>query len=338
MKKDGPRLRGWSFAVCVMSLTVGACGTPFSARADGASGSGPVSSAGASDDSNGHAGSAVASAGDAAAPSTGMSPKLGNDPLQGVSPSQGGAAGATAQPDGGAEADAGDECPCVAPTPTCEAGRCLVRGPSMVKANGFYIDSTEVTRAQYASFLAARAGDTSGQAEECAWNSSFDPAFDPALGTPSPNYPVTDVDYCDAAAFCAWANKRLCGRIGGGQLALAEVADASKSQWFAACAGPKAQAYPYGVAYQSGACNDKQASKALVPVGSKITCEGYYPGLFDMLGNAQEWTAACNARSGPMDGCERIGGSYLTSTVCSQSGLAMRGLQDPAVGFRCCSQ
>jgi formylglycine-generating enzyme required for sulfatase activity len=208
----------------------------------------------------------------------------------------------------------------------------------MVKADGFFIDSTEVTRAQYALFLAARASDTSGQAADCAWNASFDPAFDPALGTPPPNYPVTDVDYCDAAAFCAWADKRLCGRIGGGQLALPEVADPSKSQWFAACAGPKAQAYPYGVGYQSGACNDKQGIGALVRVGSKITCEGYYPGLFDMLGNAQEWTAACDARSGPMDGCERIGGSYLTSTMCSESSLAMRELRDPAVGFRCCSQ
>ena len=208
----------------------------------------------------------------------------------------------------------------------------------MVKADSFYIDSTEVTRAQYASFLTARGGDTSGQAAECAWNASFDPAFEPSLGTPPASYPVTDVDYCDAAAFCAWANKRLCGRIGGGELALAELADASKSQWFAACAGPKAQAYPYGATYQSGACDDKQGAKALVPVGSNTTCQGYYPGLFDMLGNAQEWTAACDARSGPKDGCETIGGSYLASTVCSQSSLAMRDLQDAAVGFRCCSQ
>ncbi|HEY1532937.1 MAG TPA: SUMF1/EgtB/PvdO family nonheme iron enzyme, partial [Polyangiaceae bacterium] len=251
---------------------------------------------------------------------------------------QGGAAGALDQPDAGTKADAGNECPCAAPTPTCAAGRCLVRGPTMVKADGFYIDSTEVTRAQYALFLTARAGDTSGQAAECAWNASFDPAFDPSLGTPPPSYPVTDVDYCDAAAFCAWADKRLCGKIGGGELALAELADPSKSQWFAACAGPKAQAYPYGATYQSAACNDKQGAKALLPVGSKTTCQGYYPGLFDMLGNAQEWTAACGAQSGRQDGCETIGGSYLASTVCSQSSLAMRELQDAALGFRCCSQ
>ena len=311
---------------CAVLLAVSACGARFSARADGASGSGVVSSGGTRDDTGGHEDSAVASAGNAAAPSVSMSP------------SQGGAAEARAEPDAGASADAGHQCACVAPTPTCEAGRCLVRGPTMVKADGFYIDSTEVTRAQYALFLAARAGDTRGQAAECAWNAYFEPRFEPSLGTPPASYPVTDVDYCDAAAFCAWADKRLCGRIGGGPLALAELADPSKSQWFAACAGPKAQAYPYGVAYRSGACSDKQGSKTLLPVGSKTTCEGYYPGLFDMLGNAQEWTAACDARSGPTDGCEKIGGSYLTSTVCSESGLALRELQDPAVGFRCCSQ
>jgi sulfatase modifying factor 1 len=234
--------------------------------------------------------------------------------------------------------DAGNGCTCAAPTPTFHAGSCVVRGPTMVKAAGFYIDSTEVSRAQYAVFQAARADDTSGQSAECAWNASFDPAFDASLGTPLPDYPITNVDYCDAAAFCAWANKRLCGRIGGGELALAELADSSKSQWFLACAGPKAQPYPYGSAYQSGACNDKQAGKGLVAAGSMTTCQGYYPGLFDMLGNAQEWVAACDGHKGPLDGCERIGGSYLASTKCSESGLAVRNLQDPAVGFRCCSE
>jgi formylglycine-generating enzyme len=102
--------------------------------------------------------------------------------------------------------------------------------------------------------------------------------------------------------------------------------------------GSERTGLPYGVAYQSGACNNEQGDKALVPVCSKTSCQGFYPGLFDMLGNAQEWTAACDARSGPLDGSERIGGSYRANTVCSESGLAMRTLQDPAVGFRCCSQ
>ncbi|HEX3849713.1 MAG TPA: SUMF1/EgtB/PvdO family nonheme iron enzyme, partial [Polyangiaceae bacterium] len=242
MKKNAARSHSWSLTVCAGLLALGACGTRFSARADGDSE--PVPGGGTGDDTAGHPGSAVAGAGNAVAGAGNAVAGAGSAGAPVMSAPQGGAAGALDQPDAGIQADAGNECPCTSPTPTCEAGRCLVRGPTMVKADGFYIDSTEVTRAQYALFLAARAGDTSGQAAECAWNASFDPAYDPSLGTPPPSYPVTDVDYCDAAAFCAWADKRLCGRIGGGELALAELADRSKSQWFAACAGPKAQAYP----------------------------------------------------------------------------------------------
>ena len=40
----------------------------------------------------------------------------------------------------------------------------------------------------------------------------------------------------------------------------------------------------------------------------------------------------------PKTVAETIGGSYLADTVCSESGLAMRERQDPALGFRCCSQ
>jgi len=206
----------------------------------------------------------------------------------------------------------------------------------MIKTEGFYIDATEVTVGQYALFLKAKGDDTSGQASECSWNTSFDPEVDPQATTPGEREPVTDVDYCDAAAFCAWADKRLCGRIGGGDLQFADLADPTKSQWFLACAGPKQQPYPYRSTYQPGYCND--ASQALVPVASEPMCQGYYPKLFDMIGNAQEWVDACDGKSGQKDGCERIGGSYQASAMCSQSGLAQRDFTAPDLGFRCCSK
>lgn len=208
----------------------------------------------------------------------------------------------------------------------------------MVKTTTFYIDSTEVTVAQYDAFRRAKGKDTSGQAPECSWNSNYEPLFLQGTSTPRPQMPVTMVDYCDAAAFCAWADKRLCGRISGGSITLPELADATQSQWFAACSGPKGQLYPYGAARQSGACNDGGAGNALAPVGSYQKCQGYYPDLFDMLGNAQEWTDACNAQVGKLDGCERIGGSYKGTGVCSDSSLAQRNLQAPELGFRCCSK
>jgi formylglycine-generating enzyme required for sulfatase activity len=209
----------------------------------------------------------------------------------------------------------------------------------MTKTAGFYIDSTEVTVGQYAAFLKAKGDDTSGQASECSWNTAYDPALDPIAPAPSAKHPVTNVDYCDAVAFCAWADKRLCGKIGGGNLQLPEIGDATKSQWFEACSGTKGQLYPYGTSYQDGACND--ASGALMDVAAEARCQGFYPGLYDMIGNAQEWIDACDGNAGATDVCERIGGSYLNEvsmTSCGTTGGAMRNLQAPSVGFRCCSK
>lgn len=236
-------------------------------------------------------------------------------------------------------AGAPSECPCKLPTQTCVAGKCLPRGPVMIKVTSFYIDSTEVTAAQYAAFMADKAVNVQAQAPECAWNDTFEPLFLQGVAAPLADQPVTNVDYCDAAAFCAWAGKRLCGRISGGGLTLPELADPSQSQWFAACGGPTGQHYPYGGAYQSKACNDEDAGKhGLVNVGAFEKCSGYYPGLFDMLGNAQEWTDTCDAKNGALDGCERIGGSYTDRQECSTSGLAHRNLRSPELGFRCCSK
>jgi len=327
-----------AFALVSALLASSACGSGFSAGAGGTGGSGgQVQSQAGTNAAAGSGGSLPPSGGAGGMSVGGSGGTAANGGASNLAGAAGGAGIAGASAGGSAGAPA-SECPCAAPTPTCELGRCVVRGPSMVKANGFYIDSTEVTSGQYAAFEKAKNGDTSGQAPECSWNLSFDPLFDPKAAMPTLKEPVTNVDFCDAAAFCAWADKRLCGKIGGGDLQLAELADPTKSQWFEACAGPLAQPYPYGATYQSGYCNDASGAGTLVDVGSKTQCQGYYPGLFDMLGNAQEWTGTCMAKSGMTDGCERIGGSYKTTTQCSESGLAQRNLQAAELGFRCCSK
>jgi formylglycine-generating enzyme len=256
-----------------------------------------------------------------------------------ASAGSGGSAGQSQPPgegDGG-EAGAGaplSECPCAAPTPTCEAGKCVARGPSMIKAATFFVDATEVSVEQYAAFVRARGDDTSGQIAECAWNHSFE-AAEPS---DTPTLPVTGVDFCDATAFCAWADKQLCGKIGGGKLLFQELADPTKSQWFSACAGPKGEPYPYGSMHQPGACNDTSGATKLAPVGSFTSCDGHYDGIRDMVGNVSEWVNACDATAGAVDGCETIGGSYANGTTCSSSSLKHRDEQLPTVGFRCCSQ
>ncbi|HEX2672904.1 MAG TPA: SUMF1/EgtB/PvdO family nonheme iron enzyme [Polyangiaceae bacterium] len=264
----------------------------------------------------------------------------GSQPSGGTSSA--GAAGA--MPGGGASGSGGssgggappvDECPCAAPKPTCEAGRCITRGALLIKAGSFYVDATEVTVEHYAKFLEAKGDDTSGQAAECAWNDSFEPS----AKSDSPKHPVTHVDFCDATAYCAWADKQLCGKVGGGKLDFADLASPSKSQWFAACGGPMGRPYPYGVALNPNACNSLALGKGEPEdVGSFTSCDGFYDGGFDMVGNVAEWVNACDASSGSFDGCETIGGSYADNGTCSLSSLKHRNEQLPTVGFRCCSK
>lgn len=91
-------------------------------------------------------------------------------------------------------------------------------GPTPVRIGASCIDSTEVTNAQYAAFLAA-VGNTPAQSAPCTGNTSFVPAagWPAASGTAS----VVEIDWCDAFAFCAWAQKKLC----------------TGSTWKAACTG-----------------------------------------------------------------------------------------------------
>lgn len=318
--------------VLSLGLMLAACGgEQFSSGNPG--GAGPTSDAGAGGESQGGKPSATGGVTNSAGMTTNAGATSGGS-------ANGGAGGIT--PSGGAPNDGGNgggdpmpsECPCAAPTPTCENGKCVVRGPTMVKAGSFYIDSTEVTVQQYDGFLRAKV-DASKQAPECSWNDDFEPE---ELGI-VPTKPVVRVDFCDAAAYCAWADKQLCGKIGGGKLQFDELSLASKSQWFAGCAGPDAQLYPYGAAHLDGHCNDSSSGKnSLADVKSYDACNGGYSGLFDMIGNVAEWVDACDATSGASDGCETSGGSYLDASACTGSSLKHRKERSSTVGIRCCSQ
>jgi len=97
-------------------------------------------------------------------------------------------------------------------------------GPAQVAVDllgkQYCIDATEVTRAQYAVFYADSNRPTIAR---CAWNTDYTATMWPAT-VMTQDYPVVGVDWCDAATFCAWAGKRLCGAIGGGTLVSAEAA------------------------------------------------------------------------------------------------------------------
>ena len=210
----------------------------------------------------------------------------------------------------------------------------------MALATSYYIDSTEVSKAQYDVFLAAKANgtDTSGQIPECSWNKSYVPVGD-AIDKPRP---IVNVDWCDATAFCAWADKRLCGAIGGGALAAADVNDTVKSQIYLACAGASNERYPYGgFAFQADYCN-VYFSGSMADVGSFENCEGHYDGIFDLLGNAAEWIDSCDTAGGAdhaLDECQVVGGSYLREDYkCESHTTSARGVGADPFGFRCCSK
>jgi len=225
---------------------------------------------------------------------------------------------------------------CPLNTPTCEGeGQCVVRGPTMISVGGsFFIDATEVTVAQYGLFLAAKGSDVSGQREVCSWNQSYYEG--PGVMNPS-EYPMTSIDWCDAAAYCAWAGKHLCGRIGGGPIAFADIFVAEQSQWFVACGGGGFHPNDNPV------CNSSDGFRDIAPVATYPGCEGYFPGIFDMEGNVREWIDACDGNTGASDVCYVLGGSTLDAkSYCDEVGV---DAQDPWLrstttgydGFRCCA-
>jgi sulfatase modifying factor 1 len=230
---------------------------------------------------------------------------------------------------------------CPLNAPACEGeGQCVVRGPALVNVGGsFLIDATEVTVAQYGLFLAAKAGDVSGQRAACSWNQSY---YDGPVPMDPDNFPQTSVDWCDATAYCAWAGEHLCGHIGGGPIARADIFDEALGQWFVACGG--GGFHPNSNPDTPGSPRCNSGSGALAPVASFATCEGFYPGVFDMEGNAAEWVDSCAGGTGASDVCYLMGGgifdngsSYCDEVYGDEGEPYHREDKAGAFGFRCCS-
>lgn len=207
---------------------------------------------------------------------------------------------------GAAPGDAGGD---VAPSPSCKG----TAGPTPIRVDTFCVDRTEVTRAQYAAFLAAAT--TEGQPAHCSWNVSF------GTVASSDELPMTNIDWCDARAFCAWAGKRLC--------------TASESRSACSSGGRK---YPYGTTYVAGRCNDATAVKAGPVAAGSLTCTSEL-GVHDMIGNVWEWVDKCSGTTGANDACAfGTGGAWGHLYDCDQTASGfVRQSKALDVGFRCCS-
>jgi formylglycine-generating enzyme len=230
-------------------------------------------------------------------------------------------------------------------TPVTIDDRCPQgKGPVMLRVekdmvnSSFCIDSTEVTVAQYREF--AKSNAPLNADSRCTWNNNADA---PSMGEPA-EHPVTSIDFCDALAFCNWANKTLCGNTDGTP---SPTYDAGQSAWVLACSANGMRSYPYGSTgntFSDKACNIGTRVEA---VKSRVSCQGGYAALYDMGGNAAEWINACESRGDAGLSCTTTyalgAGVPAAKPELRKCSAAFEG-EDPiqikraTLGFRCCAR
>jgi formylglycine-generating enzyme required for sulfatase activity len=152
----------------------------------------------------------------------------------------------------------------------------------------FYIDVYEVTNGEYRqcveSGACAQPKTVSSESRDYYYGN---PLYD--------RYPVLEVSWYDARAYCAWAGKRL----------------PTQSEWEKAARGTDGRLYPWGnqfdghrlnycdarcpYRYRDTRVNDGHADTA--PVGSYANGTSPY-GVHDMAGNVSEWVAEGVVRGG----------------------------------------
>jgi formylglycine-generating enzyme required for sulfatase activity len=227
-----------------------------------------------------------------------------------------------------------------------------------VSLDAFWLDQTEVTNAMYTAFL----NDHGNQSEDgIDW-------FEPGAGhrgivygyireeegvfktlTGYEDYPVIEVSWYGAEAYCAWV---------GGHLP-------TEAEWEYAARGPDANIYPWGNSFdgeRTNYCDNQCTSEWSDPNTSDgaihWTSVGSYPsgaswvGALDMAGNVHEWVSDYWSESfrsgtiqdnptGPESGNLRVsrGGSWFDSSyrmsAACRKGLTPSSARMHWIGFRC---
>jgi serine/threonine-protein kinase len=192
--------------------------------------------------------------------------------------------------------------------------------------NGFFLDETEVTNAQYRECVADGGCTLPPNVDAFTYQNYRDsPDFD--------TYPVIAVNWDQANAYCQWAGKRL----------------PTEAEWEYAASGPDNLIWPWGNTF------DPSLSAASAPDTQPV---GSYPdgaspfGILDMAGNVNEWVAddfeegfyANSPPGNPVNKSGKAGRIYRGGSFDNSNGEFfttsrrygnVRTFSEVDVGFRC---
>jgi serine/threonine-protein kinase len=174
------------------------------------------------------------------------------------------------------------------------------------------MDVTEVTNDEYKKFV-----DATRHQPPPNWRNGTFPEGTARL-------PVTGVDWDDATAFAAWAGKRL----------------PTEPEWEFAARGTDGRTYPWGNDWAPGKANAENSHTGMQEVK---TTTGVSPfGLYDMIGNAWEWTSTDAAAyqggkdfGGKADNAKIIRGGYWGSKreIATATGRRAYGANGESEGY-----
>ncbi len=237
---------------------------------------------------------------------------------------------------------------CTGGTCRCPSGMTTV---PIALGGSYCIDPTEVTNEEYIDFFTANPDSTT---PGCGFNvGGYTPTsmWPPSADSSASNYvkrPVRFVDWCDAAMYCQYRGKRLCGAMEGGPVQPADLDDSNVDQWFNACTALGTNDYPYGSdTFDTGACTESNGVATLVPIAVRnpqnqvsASCQGGVSGVYQMSGNLAEWQDSCDGSTGAADNCVARGGSYEstidTTLRCDAIETFTRNTTAADIGIRCC--